>query len=131
MSRKEYLTRPPIIIKLAFMTRKLIAAAIVGIVFGITCSRYLFVGSALSLIPWAIAGWLLGVWCQSYRESVITGATYGFLLAFTFMAAGYAGADPILGKLPFFALLGVVGAVCGVGLSVFGAFIRMKIKRER
>jgi len=108
------------------MTKKLIAAAVVGIIFGILGSRYLFVGSFLSLIPWGIAGLLFGLWCQNYRESVITGVVYGFVLAFTFMASGYGGADPVLSKLPFFALLGLVGAVCGIGLALAGAFVHSK-----
>ena len=111
------------------MTKKLIAAAIVGIILGILGSRYLFVGSFLSLIPWGIAGLLFGLWCQNYRESLITGAVYGFLLVFAFMAGGYEGADPILGKLPFFAILGLVGAVCGIGLTLTATFLRRKLTK--
>ena len=94
---------------------------------GIVGARYLFVGSALSLIPWGIAGLLIGLWCPTYREAIATGALYGFLLAFSFMVAGYQGAAPILTRVPFFAILGIVGLVCGVGLGIAGTFMRRKI----
>jgi hypothetical protein len=111
------------------MGKKLLFAVLVGIVFGIISSRYLFVSSALSLVPWGIAGVLFGLWCPAYKEAIFSGIAYGFPLAFTFMAAGYQGLDPILGKLPFFALLGLVGAACGTGLAVIGSFLRRKFIR--
>jgi predicted nucleotidyltransferase len=73
------------------------------IVLGITSSRYLFVGSTLSLIPRGIAGLLIGLWCLTYREAIAVGALYGFLLAFSFMMSGYQGSAPVLTRLPFFA----------------------------
>jgi hypothetical protein len=109
------------------MIKKGLAGVVVAVVFGILSSRYLLVGSALSLIPWGIAGVLLGVWCAQYREAAGLGALYGFLIAFTFMVTGYQGAAPILSRVPFFAILGLVGAVCGVGLGVIGAFLRSKL----
>jgi hypothetical protein len=112
------------------MIKKSLVAALVGIVLGITGSRYLFVGSALSLIPWGIAGLLFGLWCPNYREAIAIGALYGFVLAFSFMVSGYQGSAPVLTRLPFFAILGLVGAVCGVGLGVIGCFIFRKIKND-
>jgi len=111
------------------MIKKVLAAVVISVVFGVLSSRYLLVGSALSLIPWGIAGVLLGLWCTQYRQATGLGALYGFLIAFTFMAAGYQGAAPILSRVPFFAILGLVGAVCGVGLGVIGAFLRRKLRR--
>ena len=111
------------------MIKKSLVAALVGIALGIIASRYLFVGSALSLFPWAIAGLLIGLWCPTYREAIAIGALYGFLLAFSFMLAGYQGTAPVLTRLPFFALLGLVGAVCGIGLGLIGSFASRKIKR--
>jgi hypothetical protein len=111
------------------MKIKLIVAVLVGIVFGILSSRYLLVGSALSLIPWGIVGLLLGIWCLTYKNAIVTGALYGFVVAFTFMVAGYGGSDPLLSKSPFFIILGVVGAVCGIGLSVIGSFGRKKYRQ--
>ena len=111
------------------MIKKLSAAALVGIALGIIASRYLLVGSFLSLIPWGIAGLLFGFWCLTYPTAISTGAFYGFLLAFTFTLSGYQGSAPILSRLPFFAALGIVGAVCGIGLGLVGSFARRKIGR--
>ncbi len=109
------------------MIKKLFVAVLVGIVLGIISSRYLLVGSALSLIPWGIAGLLFGLWCLTNREAIPIGGLYGFLVAFTFMAAGYQGSAPIITRLPFFAILGIIGAICGIGLGVTGSFFRRKI----
>ena len=111
------------------MIKKLLAAALVGIALGIIASRYLLVGSFLSLIPWGIAGLLIGLWCSSYREAILIGACYGFLLAFTFMLAGYQGSAPTLTRLPFFAALGLVGALCGLGLGLIGCFAHQRFGR--
>jgi hypothetical protein len=111
-----------------YMFRKLIVVGLVGIAFGIIGSRYLLVGSFLSLIPWGIAGLIFGFWCRSYREAFTVGGVYGFLLAFTFMLAGYQGSAPVLTRLPFFALLGIVGAICGIGLGLAGSFFHRKTR---
>jgi len=111
------------------MKIKLFIAVIIGIVFGVLSSRYIFVGSALSLIPWGIAGLLLGIWCPTLKNAIVIGAVYGFVVAFTFMVAGYGGSDPVLTKSPFFAILGIVGAFCGMGLSMIGFFGRRKFSQ--
>lgn len=79
--------------------------------------------------PWGIAGLLIGLGCPTYQEAIPIGALYGFGLAFTFIVAGYQGSAPILTRLPFFAILGIVGAVCGIGLGVTGSFVRRKISQ--
>src|ERR1700687_3492260 len=109
------------------MLKKLASAVLVGIVLGVVASRYLLVGSWLSLIPWGIVGLLFGWWCHGYRDGMTVGAVYGFLLAFSFMIAGYQGAATLISRLPFFAGLGLFGALCGVGLGVVGAFARKKL----
>jgi hypothetical protein len=101
---------------------KLVTAIVAGVLLGIIGARYLFVGSWLSLIPWGIAGLALGGWCER-REALINGAIYGFVLAFTFMIAGYAGSAPVISRLPFFAILGVIGAVFGFALGWIGNFL--------
>ncbi len=111
------------------MIKKLASAVVVGIALGIIAARYVFVGSYLSLIPWGIIGLLIGLWCRSYPEALWSGAVYGFLLAFSFMLAGYQGAAPMLTRLPFFSILGLVGAICGIGLAVIGSFIRRKFSQ--
>lgn len=100
--------------------KRAIAALVVGAALGIACARFIFVGSALSLIPWAAAGIALGWWCGR-RKWARTGAVYGFALSFTFMIAGYSGRASLASKLPAFALLGAFGALCGIGLSYVGS----------
>lgn len=101
---------------------KYAVAVLVGAVLGLVGARYLFVGSWLSLIPWGIAGLALGAWCKP-AEGLRVGAVYGFTIVFAFMVAGYAGSAPLVGRLPAFALIGLVGAVFGLILGVVGAGI--------
>jgi hypothetical protein len=37
----------------------------------------------------------------------------------------YRGSAPVLTRLPFFAILGLVGVMCGIGLGVVGPFIQI------
>ena len=110
---------------------KYAAAVLTGAFLGVLGARFLFVGSGLSLIPWAIVGLVLGAWC-SRVESLGVGAAYGFTLAFVFMIAGYSGSSPLIGRLPAFAVLGAVGAVCGLVLGLLGALAVGAVRgRER
>ena len=103
--------------------RAILLSALIGTVLGYLGARVLFVGSYLSLIPWGIAGFILGWWSQTYRTAGMNGAVYGFVLAFFFMLVGYEGSSPVWTRIPFFALLGLVGAVCGAGWGLGGAWL--------
>ena len=107
----------------AWHVRKLIVATLVGVVLGVIGARVLFVGSGLSLIPWSIVGMALGAWCSSLGETLSVGAVFGFVLAFVFMVAGYAGAAPLLTRVLPFAALGVVGAVFGMVVGLVGFYL--------
>lgn len=109
---------------------KTLAAIGIGSLLGVIGSRYLFVGSWLSLIPWGIIGLALGAW-NSRRGSMLNGAVYGFCLAFVFMLAGYAGAAPWFTRIPFFAVLGLVGAVCGFVLGILGYWLKLGFNKPR
>ncbi len=108
---------------------KLLVSIVAAAILGIIGSRYLFVGSWLSLVPWAIAGLALGYWSQG-REWIPNGAAYGFALAFVFMIAGYSGSASLLSRLPFFALLGIVGAMCGLGLGLASTAVKAFVRRS-
>lgn len=97
-----------------------VAAVLVGAVLGVVGARYLFVGSWLNLIPWTITGLILGH-VPERRRAFRVGAVYGFSLFFAFMVAGYTGMRPILGRMPFFAVVGLVGAIYGCALGFVSA----------
>ena len=105
---------------------RLVVAIVLGALFGLTGPAYLFLGW-FSLIPWGIAGLALGYWSER-GERVLVGTLYGFALCFSFMIAGYTGTSSLASRLPFFALVGVFGAVCGLGLTLVGH--RLRSKRE-
>ena len=108
------------------MVRALIAI-VLGLILGITGPYYLFLG-AYSLIPWGLAGVILGYFCRRKRDAAVNGALYGFVLSFVFMIAGYTGTAPLFGRLPFFAILGVFGAICGLLAAVVGGVLHFRKK---
>jgi hypothetical protein len=99
---------------------KFIVAIALGAGLGILGARYLFVGSWMSLIVWGLAGLLLGGWCRERRQAMINGTVFGFVVAFVFMLSGYNGSAALISRVPFFAILGVIGAICGLILGFFG-----------
>ena len=103
--------------------RKIVAAGIVGVIVGISGQYYLGIG-AYSLIPWGLVGLAVGAWCER-REGLYAGALYGCCLCFTFMVAGYNGTASLISRVPFFAIIGLFGAVCGVALAAVGYFLKI------
>jgi hypothetical protein len=104
----------------------LVAALAAGALLGFLGARVVLVGSGLSLIPWAIAGLVVGACCRSGREALAAGAVFGFGLAFTFMTTGYDGSAALHTRLLPFAVLGVVGAICGTALAAVGRRIAVR-----
>ncbi len=109
---------------------KTATAIVVGLVLGIVGARYVLVGSWLNLIPWSIAGLAVGYW-GSKIESIVNGLTYGFVLSFVFMLAGYSGKSALAGRIPFFAVLGVFGGICGLILGLIGFSVKAKLTARR
>jgi hypothetical protein len=105
------------------LVRRLIVSICLGALLGIVGARYVLVGSALSLVPWSIAGLCIGAF-NDRRGAMINGAVYGFVLSFAFMCAGYSGASPLVTRVPFFLLLGAIGAVCGFALGNLGFLLK-------
>ena len=108
---------------------KIIIAAILGAILGATGSNYIFLGW-YSVVPWGLVALAIGFWC-SKRQSLYAGAVYGFCLCFAFMIAGYNGAASLLSRLPFFVLIGLFGAVCGIAVSVTGYFLKVRFTTPR
>jgi hypothetical protein len=106
----------------------LLGAAVVGALLGIGGAYVQSLGS-WTLLPWAIGGIVIG-YMSPQRRAWLAGAAYGFALAFAFMIAAYTGAAPVRTRLPAFALLGLVGAVCGAVLSFAASAMRARRARS-
>lgn len=105
------------------MTRQMVGAAIVGIILGFVASKMLFLQWA-TLLPWGVAGLIIGLFGKTKKESAVLGAVYGFCLGFVFMLGVYEGSAPIVTRIPFFAIIGLVSAICGSILSLLGSFFK-------
>lgn len=108
--------------------KKSTTAVATGIILGILGARYVFVGSWLNLIPWSLAGLGLGYW-GTKDEALINGTSYGFILSFVFMLAGYSGKASWISRVPFFVVLAVFGGICGLFLGWFGYLAKIKLKK--
>ncbi|MGH7650867.1 MAG: hypothetical protein ACREMS_03390 [Gemmatimonadaceae bacterium] len=107
---------------------KILAAGVVGVVVGFGAQYYQAL-AAWSIVPWGIIGIAIGVWC-SRRESFYAGALYGFCLCFFFMVGGYTGAASVFSRIPFFAVIGLFGAVCGIAAAVTGFYLKAAYGRR-
>lgn len=109
---------------------KLVVSIAAGFLLGYIGSRVLFVGSWLSLIPWAIVGLAIGYWGHM-REAMVNGVCYGFALAFIFMIAGYTGSASLISRIPLFAIFGIFGGLCGLILGLAGSAIRGLVNNRK
>ncbi len=98
-----------------------------GGLLGFLTARVVLVGSAVALVPWALAGLALGLCCRTVARACLVGAVYGFTLAYVFMVSGYDGASPLHTRLIPFVVFGLVGAACGMASTLVGRlFLRAR-----
>ncbi len=109
------------------MAKWLAGAAVLGVGLGFLASRTLFLQWA-SLIPWAVAGLVVGALSIDRRQALAIGAAYGFALGFSFIAFDYNGADPVFTRVPFFAIIGAVSACFGAALSLAGQWVWARLR---
>lgn len=102
----------------------IVAAAAAGALLGFLCARVVLVDSGLSLVPWGLVGLAIGALCPGRRDAAVTGAAYGFALAYVFMLASYDGSAALATRLVPFLVFGVFGAACGAGLGLLGRLSR-------
>jgi len=99
--------------------RRLATGVALGLILGWAAAHALFL-HWWTLVPWGLAGLALGYRAKG-AGAVTAGAGYGFVLCFVFTLASYGGAAPAITRVPFFTVLGLVGALCGLLLALLGA----------
>jgi len=105
-----------------------LSAVAVGLGLGLVCGFYR-TGAIVTLGSWGVAGIAIGAWLGHWHGGAACGALFGFTASLCFLLAGYGGAGPVTGALPFFLLLSVVGAICGAVLGGGGAMVRTRLAR--
>ena len=101
-----------------------IVAFIVGVAIVAAGPQYVFLG-AYSLIPWGLVAVALGL-SGTKREALKSGTGYGFSLSFAFLVADYNGAPSLVSRFPFFVILSLFGAACGLALSALGYYLKLR-----
>ncbi len=107
--------------------KKTIAVIAAGIVLGYLGARHLFVGSWLIVVPWSVAGLIVG-WWGTRNESIVNGVVYGFVVSFTFLVAGYSGPFSLASRIPFFVVLSVFGGMGGTLLGLLAFVGKTKLR---
>ncbi len=106
----------------------IVIAATIGAVLGVLGAHATVLGG-WTLLPWAVVGAIIGYTMR--RRSVVAGAVYGFVLAFVFMLDVYTGKASVLSRVPFFAPLGVIGAICGAIFAAAGRWLAARAEASR
>lgn len=106
----------------------ILGATALGVLLGFLGAHATVLG-LWTLLPWAVGA--AGVGCLARRRPGAAGAAYGFALAFVFMLGVYTGKASALSRVPFFALLGVIGALCGAGLALAAHWIARRAALRR
>ena len=108
---------------------KTVVAFIIGVIIGAAGPQYVFLGP-YCLIGWGLVAVALGLWGNK-REALKSGAVYGFSLSFAFLVAGYNGTASLVSRFPFFVILALFGAVCGLALSALGYYLKLRFAAPR
>jgi hypothetical protein len=101
-----------------------VVAFVIGVAIGAVGPQYVFLG-AYSFIPWGLVAVGLGLWGNK-REALKNGAVYGFSLSFAFLVVDYHGAPSLVSRFPFFLILSLFGAACGLALSALGYYLKLR-----
>jgi hypothetical protein len=117
------------------MTTKIlyISAAVLAVALGVSASTWVFVNSSYALIPWAIAGIIIGLFAKERKAALWAGGIYGFILPVAFMISGYNGPHELNryeGLIILCLILGVIGIMCGAILAYLGNLFVRKQKNE-
>lgn len=102
-----------------------------GAVLAFLSARVIFQGSWLNLVPWAIAGTLIGVFSPTRKATTLAGALYGVFLVTSFMIFNFQGDNSQLGNfLALTAILAAVGIAAGIALAHGGYWAQHRAKKQ-
>jgi len=102
---------------------RIVSPLITGTLLGFLAAQALYLGW-WTLVPWGIAGLILGYRCMKGSDAMWSGLLYGFVLVLIFLIAQYTGEVSVIRRLPAFALLAMFGAACGLLLTFAGFAVR-------
>jgi apolipoprotein N-acyltransferase len=98
-------------------------------------SRFVFVGSGLSLIPWGILAMAIAFLATSEQNAKNLGGIFGFTLSLSFLWIDHKGPSTVMGLVVLLAvtlaLAIVIGFFAGRTLSWLGWKLRQKFNRLR
>jgi len=110
-------------------SRQYVIPIIIAAVMSIISSKYLFVGSGLSLIPWGLLAFGFGFFTKDELLARQRGLVYGFAQSFIFLwvdKSGMTTAGQFLLLVIVISTLSIVAAACGWWGARLGWLIRSK-----
>lgn len=107
--------------------QKYLLPALVALVMSYISSRYLFVGSALNLIPWGILALCFGLIARNTREARGYGAVYGFCQSFMFLWIDKSGKLSLPQFCMLFVIISALSALAA-GCAMAGAWLAFSLK---
>ena len=93
---------------------------------------YLLFSSWYNIIPWMIAGVLVGFLILNRKQALINGALYGYFLFLSYVFIGYRGNQQTSQVIHFILvtlLYSLIGAIAGIVGAFIGNFILRKTKK--
>ncbi|GAA4141543.1 hypothetical protein [Leifsonia shinshuensis] len=112
-------------------TLTVVVSGAVGIGLGALSGRILFGGSAWNLIPWAIVAIAIGLLATDRLTALLASGVYGYLLCAVFLYTANASNTPQAQRILFALVLGLVGPVCSIVLTLLARVISRQLVRRR
>jgi len=103
------------------------AVVVVAAIMSYLSSRYIFVGSAMSLLPWGVIAVAWGVSSTDKHIALRRGAVYGFFQSFIFLWIDKRGALSVGQFLALCAIITALGLLAA-GAAWVAALLGWKIK---
>jgi hypothetical protein len=107
----------------------LLLAVAAGLVLGFIAIHYLAPIAWGNVLIWGVACVGLGLAPGTQVSKAIRLRAFGFTVGFAFMCFGYGGADPLVTKLPAFALIALFCAVCAIAAGAIVHFVKGRLSK--